>query len=46
VGKIAFDAQLGGELLMLGILGPVVQREGLTTSCREFLKAVIEGRKD
>ena len=33
MGKIAFDTDPGRELLMLCILGPIVQREGLTTLC-------------
>jgi hypothetical protein len=40
VGKITFDAKLGRELFMLGILGPIVKRNGLTTLCRELLEAV------
>ena len=40
VGKIAFDAELSRELFVLGILGSVVQREGLTTIRREFLEAL------
>ncbi len=42
MGKIALDAELGRELLMFGILGPVVQGEGLTTACRQLLEAVTD----
>lgn len=38
VSEVAFDAKPGRKLFVLGILGPVVQRQGLATSCRELFK--------
>lgn len=40
MGKVTPDTQLGRKLLMLCILGSVVQRERLSTSCREFLEPI------
>ena len=34
---MAFNAELSQKLLMIGVLGSVVQRKGLTPSCRGFL---------
>jgi hypothetical protein len=36
MGKIAVDDELDRALLAFGILGPVVQREGLTISSRNL----------
>jgi len=40
MGKVAFDTELGRKLLMFGVLGPVIQRERLTTSNWELLEPV------
>ena len=42
-GKVALDAERGRELFMFGILGPVVQREGLTTANWELLEPADNG---
>ena len=38
MSKETFDAEPGRNLLMLGVLGPVIQRERLTTSRWELLE--------
>jgi len=39
-GKVALDAEFGRELFVFGILGPVVQREGLTPLRRKLLESI------
>ena len=39
-GEVASDPEFGRELLMLGILGPVVQRERLASLGRQFLQSI------
>ncbi len=38
--EVTFDAELGRELLMLGILSSLVQREGLSAVFRKSFKAL------
>lgn len=38
MGKVAFDAELDREMLMLGVFGSVIQRKGLTPCCRELFE--------
>ena len=39
-GEVAFDPEFGRKMLMLGILGPVVQREGLAALGRQLLQPI------
>ena len=39
-GEVASDPEFGRELLMLGILGPVVQREGLASLGRQLFEPI------
>ena len=40
MGEVAFDSEFGRELLMLGILGPIVQRERLASLGRQLFQPI------
>ena len=40
MGKVTFYTKLGREVLVLGVLGSIVQREGLATPYGKLLETV------